>query len=93
MPAQPARSPASCRVSSPLDRSLGPLERQRPRCGVPAVCGFGAAAVPETRAAANRGFLFISWWRLHFSGTSQRPTSRVQENRPGEPWDGPGCCL
>lgn len=71
MPAQPVCSPASCRVCSPLARSLGPLERQRPRC-VPVVRGVGAAAVPETRAAANHGFLFISWWRLHFSGISQR---------------------
>lgn len=72
MPAQPARSGVSlgC-ASSPPGRSLGPLARQRPRF-LQVVRGFGAAAVPKSRAPANPGFLFISWWRLQFSGISQR---------------------
>lgn len=58
MPAQPARSRVFCSVSSPFAHALGPLARQRPQCAR-VVRGFGAAAVPESGAAANPGFLFF----------------------------------
>lgn len=76
------RAPGLLRPLQPPRPLVWTLARQRPRC-VPVARGFGAAAVPDARAAADRGFQFISRWRLQFRGISQRVPVRGAGTPPG----------
>lgn len=82
MPAPPALPGLLRPLQTPCPRART-LVRQPAAEVRPAVRGLGAAAVPDSRAAAARGFPFIVRWRLQFGGISQRVPIRGAGKPPG----------